>query len=325
MGSHYQASVSTRERAQGLAEEAESSTPARRLRHPRRLSWWPPTVARAVSRVRSLRDPKPGTAFHRFNDRLALFHQVDNHLDYWRQYWREARCSQLVAHGRSGHLGEFENLFTRWIPREQDVLEAGCGPGQLLAALNARGYRGVGIDYEPEVVALAQRLMPDLEIRQGNVLSLDFPTGSFGCYLSVGVIEHLVEGPAAVLAEARRVLSPRGVALISVPYLNPYRQRHLERLPRGVPPPEGLAFHQYYFSREELRNLLESAGFRVAEFFPYGAEAFLSREHPFFVSFWRSGACRGPIRRFLRHWMAHAPLAFRMHYGHMVMAVCLPD
>ncbi|MCX4695411.1 bifunctional 2-polyprenyl-6-hydroxyphenol methylase/3-demethylubiquinol 3-O-methyltransferase UbiG [Streptomyces sp. NBC_01408] len=38
------------------------------------------------------------------------------------------------------------------------VLDVGCGPGRLVAALAARGHRALGIDVSPEAVARAERL-----------------------------------------------------------------------------------------------------------------------------------------------------------------------
>src|SRR5688500_8407553 len=96
--------------------------------------------------------PKPNTEFRRYNDRLALFHRAVAHVEYWRQYWAEPSRSRLIAQGRSGNLGEFKHLISHYVPQNLPVLEAGCGPAHLVAALQARGYKAIGIDYEAEVV-----------------------------------------------------------------------------------------------------------------------------------------------------------------------------
>ena len=271
-----------------------------------------------------LRNPKPNTRFFRYGNRLALFHQATDHVDYWREYWDPAKVRDLVARGRSGDLDEFESLITRYAPKELPVLEAGCGPAHLVAALLARGYRATGIDYEPEVVRFANATLPEAEVKQGNVLSLAHRSDTIGCYLSVGVVEHFIDGPSSALREARRVLHPNGVALISVPYLNPSRARLLRMLPARNEASDGLSFHQYYFSTEEFGAELRRAKLEVIEYWPYAVKAFLTREHPVASAFWRSPFCRDRMKRRMSKQLFGAPRWMRRRYAHMLMAVCRP-
>ena len=271
-----------------------------------------------------LRNPKPDTRFYRCGNRLALFHRAADHVDYWRDYWDPIKARDLVARGRSGNLDEFESLITRYVPKQLPVLEAGCGPGHLVAALLARGYLATGIDYEPEVVRFANATLPEAEIKHGNVLSLEHPSGSIGCYLSVGVVEHFIDGPGGALMEAQRVLHPKGVALISVPYLNPARTRHLRTAPPREEASDDLCFHQYYFGAREFEAELRRAGLVVVEYWPYAVKAFLTREHPVAAAFWGSRLCRDRMKRTLTRQMSGAPRWMRHRYAHMLMAVCRP-
>ena len=152
--------------------------------------------------------------------------------------------------------------------------------------------------------------------------SLDLASGSVGTYMSVGVIEHFENGPEETLKEARRVLHPDGVALISVPYLNLARQSLLSRAPTR--PPDGTTFHQFYFSVEEMRSLLHTAGLELVEVFPYAVEAFLVRERPLVRKLWGARFVRGRVEKSLRSWFAHAPNSVRNRNGHMLMTISRP-
>jgi SAM-dependent methyltransferase len=190
-------------------------------------------------------------------------------------------------------------------------------------ALSRNGYQAIGVDYEPHAVQTAQEIFPDQDIRLGNVLDLEFPDHYFDCYLSIGVIEHFIDGPEQALIEARRVLKSDGTALISVPYLNPPRKK-LQRKMINLPPQADLNFHQYYFSINEFSDLLLRANLKPVATYPYAVEAFLIREHPIFSSFWNSIFCRERVKSYFRLRFKNAAIRLRKCYGHMLLYICQP-
>jgi SAM-dependent methyltransferase len=266
-------------------------------------------------------DPKEGTRFAEHNGRLALFQDCQNHVEYWKEYWSPEKRRHLLTEGFLGKLGEFTDIFERFLPRNGRILEAGCGVGYIVAALQTRGYDAFGVDYEPEVVGVVNRECPSLHIKQDDVLKLGVMTGELAAYISLGVLEHFQDGPQKALSEAARVLSLNGVAIVSVPYLNPMRKRMLAELRRRGRQAEGY-FYQYYFSVEEFTSYLAAAGFEVVGLFAYGVDAFLTREHPMFTKVWGSAWAKGMFKTPLRKFMRHAPMPFRTKYGHMMMYVC---
>jgi ubiquinone/menaquinone biosynthesis C-methylase UbiE len=102
------------------------------------------------------------------------------------------------------------------------VLDLGCGPGADLPAFAAAagpGGRVIGVDHDPAAVirarAAAARL-PRVEVRAGDIAALALPAASADRVHTDRVLQH-VPDPAAVLAQARRVLRPGGTAVFAEP------------------------------------------------------------------------------------------------------------
>ncbi len=95
------------------------------------------------------------------------------------------------------------------------VLDIGCGTGGVLAHLKSFGP-AYGIDPTPEAVEFCQRR--GLPVMLGSGFDLPFPDATFDAILALDVIEH-VDDDVALLCEARRVLKPGGVAVLTVPAL----------------------------------------------------------------------------------------------------------
>ncbi len=101
-------------------------------------------------------------------------------------------------------------------PPGTPVADLGCGPGHVAAWLASNGVRSVGIDMSPGMVAIGQREHPEVEFRQGDLLSLPAADGEFGSAVAFYSIIHLGAdelGPACV--EFRRVLLPGGRLLVA--------------------------------------------------------------------------------------------------------------
>lgn len=268
-----------------------------------------------------LNNPKPNTCFTKHHGRLALFHAQDNHKDYWKEYWTEDFFKKLIGNVQKGKLSEFELYGLDFLKKTDRILEAGCGPAHIVLALDLLGYTQVsGIDYEEQVIENVNKFLPDLNVKVGNIFRVDLPSEFLDAYLSFGVVEHFEEGPEQAIIEANRILKQNGIAMISVPYLNPLRRSFLKKF--NSPPEEGLHFHQYYFAQEDFTLLLKDKGFEVIKLFPYGCEAFFIREHSLFSKLWKSVLMRETLKSVFRQKFYYAPNFVRHRYGHMCMFIC---
>lgn len=99
------------------------------------------------------------------------------------------------------------------IPAGSRMLDAGCGAGEMLPLL-ARFGTAVGVDPDARSVALAVAQTRHAVV--GGLPQLPFEDGEFDVAVCLDVLEHLHDDCAA-LAELRRVTTPRGVLLVSVP------------------------------------------------------------------------------------------------------------
>lgn len=95
-----------------------------------------------------------------------------------------------------------------------DVLEIGTGSGYGIEVLAPRTERFVTLDKHAPAPGLLDR--PGVEFRCATVPPLPFADGSFDCVVSFQVIEH-IERDALFVAEARRVLRPGGMLILSTP------------------------------------------------------------------------------------------------------------
>ena len=130
------------------------------------------------------------------------------------------------------------------------LLDAGCGSMPFASVFRGRVERYVGADLpgshdfwgaSPHVFATAE--------------AMPFRDGSIDTYLAVSLFNYLAE-PDRVLAEARRLVRPGGVALIEFP----------QTLPLDDEDPD-----YFRYTRHGAELLLRRHGFEPIEFVPVGS------------------------------------------------------
>lgn len=103
-------------------------------------------------------------------------------------------------------------VFARFLemPLEgKRVLDLGCGDGEALSKLAARGAKIYGIDGSSEMVKLARATNPHAEIIEGDFTQLPYPNNSFDLVISKWALQT-TESIAPVYEGVRRVLKPGG-------------------------------------------------------------------------------------------------------------------
>ena len=190
---------------------------------------------------------------------MLAYYSVAARQEFWTEHWGGHSVEELLAVARRSPLTA---LITRALPTEGVILEAGCGLGQYVLLLREQGWRVAGVDWSVEALAACRRVAP-APLAAMELRSLAIRDASLAAYVSFGVVEHDADGPDAILAEARRVLAPGGVLVVSVPYVNGARRLGalwIRRRSRALARSGG-EFYQYAFSRAELTATLARHGF----------------------------------------------------------------
>jgi SAM-dependent methyltransferase len=119
-------------------------------------------------------------------------------------------------------------LLERLRPATGSLLDVGCGPGRHLAALErlAPGMRLMGIDLDPEMVALAAPRLRSASVGVADMMDMNVE-GSFDavvCLFGTIALTLTVDAMRRAIAAMAAHLHPAGVLLVE-PYHEPWRWR----------------------------------------------------------------------------------------------------
>lgn len=198
----------------------------------------------------------------------------------WDQNWKPHEAEELLEIFTYPRVKKQIELYVKYLPKKERILEGGCGLGPYLIYLRKLGYNIIGIDYNEEPVRRIKSYDNSLPVSVMDVKTLNFKDDSFAGYLSLGVIEHFPEGPEQAIKEAGRVLVRDGIFIVQVPVMNIFlafkyplelikRNRWLRKLLKR---PEKAYYWQKYFKAEELKAILRNQGFEVIEVVPMDCE-----------------------------------------------------
>lgn len=145
------------------------------------------------------------------------------------------------------------------------LLDVGCGPGYVSAAAANRGAKPVGLDFSKEMIAIARKMFPEIEFREGDAQNLPFEDQRFDRVVANFAVLHLAE-PQRAMNEANRVLKPGGWFAFTTwakvsenPFIKLVDDAIQAHANLEVDLPLGPAYYLYE-SADEFRKALERAG-----------------------------------------------------------------
>ena len=180
------------------------------------------------------------------------------------------RCMNKIS---QGHLKSVRENVIREIPENAQVLEIGCGTGELATMLLSRGAAITAFDVNPAMVAVARErvknggLKNKLTIKEMGIEGMDnLPSASYDAVVSTLVFSELsADERHFALMHSKRVLKPGGILIIADEVIAHKAVRKLlqffVRLPMLV-----LIYLVSHSSNRPLDNLpadLNNAGFKV--------------------------------------------------------------
>jgi len=170
-----------------------------------------------------------------------------------------AEVQPLLISSFRGSEDEIRHRLDRYLPDLRPatpVLDLGCGRGELLILLREAGVEAAGVEGDAALAEAARRR--GFEIIEGDVLEVlrAQESESRGAVTAIHLFEHLAPAKlAAVLAEVRRVLRPKGLLIAECP--NPHTLRVGAALYWQDPT------HQRPLLPETLELMLRAAGFAL--------------------------------------------------------------
>ena len=155
----------------------------------------------------------------------------------------------VPGHGGPGiHLEHVHRYRVAAAVVEGRVLDLGCGSGYGSRLLSESCPFVVGVDRSPEAIHFARTQYggPGIRHSRADVRDLPFADRTFDSVVCFELIEH-VEEHRRVLSEARRMLRPGGILLISTPNRPEYSEKP------GYENP----FHEQEWDFEEFTGMLQ--------------------------------------------------------------------
>ena len=253
---------------------------------------------------------------------------------YWTDHWARQELDHLLAVAENDPVSRH---IVKALPTSGILLEAGCGLGQYVTYLSDRGYTILGGDYSLGALRAHRTSASESPLAALVLRRLPFASAVLQGIISLGVVEHVEEGPQGILSEFCRTLATGGTLLLGVPWINRYRQLSTPRI-RGDQAKlrvAGIPFYQYAFSCSEIRDFLGEAAFEVQAFQPY-SPARGAREAPLLREMYRRmiprPAAARPDRRIystpqeksvsgIRRAL-YCPVVLK-HFAHMILVVAL--
>jgi len=114
----------------------------------------------------------------------------------------------------SGQIGLHQEMGP--LSAQQELLDVGCGTGDMAIQLADLGVNVTGIDFAADMISISKGRCPDIKFLEADVEQLPFEDDSFDRAIANYTAHHFAR-PDAAFAEIRRVLKPGSILSIIHP------------------------------------------------------------------------------------------------------------
>lgn len=155
------------------------------------------------------------------------------------------------------------------LENDREILDVGCGSGEIARHLHALGRRVAGVEQDPAKAVEAKPFCQEVlagDIRSESTLGrLRALRRSWDLILCSEILEHLPD-PDKTLQELNPFLKPGGAFLVVLPNVAFYKTRLMLLRGKWNYQAEGIwdRTHLRFFTRESATALLEGAGLKVS-------------------------------------------------------------
>jgi ubiquinone/menaquinone biosynthesis C-methylase UbiE len=194
--------------------------------------------------------------------------------DFWTSNWQgHSPESEIMMWDFYG----LRPLILKYTPRNGKTMEAGCGMGRYNFLLSLMGINIEGIDFSRSTIDYLNEWKKKYNFKNnflyGDITSLPYDDESLNGYLSLGVLEHFIEGPQKALKETYRILRPGGIAIITTPNKSfRIRYQNLKKAAKSIVKSwlhlenKLATFFQYEYSPIELKKFIDQSRLKVTNF-----------------------------------------------------------
>jgi len=178
-----------------------------------------------------------------------------NAYDQWAPTYDSSPNPQVVL--------EFPDVLELLAPTAgETILDAACGTGRYAVVAAERGATVTGLDFSAEMLAKAQRRLPNTEFHAADLTKpLPFPSHCFDAILCAQALKHIPD-LSLTMREFARVLRTGGRVIFSVTHPNMVWDDYEMREHPGFLLNEHADIFHHQFN--DYVAAVESAGFRIA-------------------------------------------------------------
>ena len=143
---------------------------------------------------------------------------------------------------------------------QRDLLDIGCGTGELAREFAPANY--LGVDRDEESIAIARKKFPEHRFATLAEFSSAPSRNQFDQIVGLAIIEH-VDDPRQWLAWLRTLLKPAGRVLLTTPHPS-MQWAHELGAQIGLFSREGAKEHRELIDQHRMSEIAAAAGFRIA-------------------------------------------------------------
>lgn len=158
----------------------------------------------------------------------------------------------------------------KWIANEANgdqLLDIGSGTGHFLKAANAKGFKGIGVEPNPEARDFAHKKNEVRSVAQEELYKID--KNSFDVITMWHVLEH-VYNLREDLQRISEILNNNGKLFIAVPNMNSFDARYYRNYWAAFDVPR----HLYHFKQNDIARILLDFGFDLKKIIPMKYDAY---------------------------------------------------
>lgn len=151
--------------------------------------------------------------------------------------------------------GDKSSTF-RWVSKDVEILDIGCGFGESLGYHKARGCNVHGVEADENIKRVADKF--GFNVKVGLFNSNDYKKDSFDYITMDQVVEHLTN-PLEILEGMKSVLKEGGHIVLSTPNANGFNAKIFKKRWINWHTP----YHLQFFSKESIFIMAQKVGLEV--------------------------------------------------------------